>query len=150
MKVVKFETEHKVRFGEVDGANIVFYPRYFEMISAAVEDWFSGPLEYPFDKMHVEDKAGIPLAKIECNFHAPSRLGDLLKFQLGVVSVGKSSVSLRIEVSANGEKRLAANLTFVFVSTVSGQITSKPVSKDLRNKMLVFSERSDVVTLTEE
>ena len=33
-----FETTVLVRFGDIDGAGIVFYPRFFEMLNSAVED----------------------------------------------------------------------------------------------------------------
>ena len=35
-----FQREILVRFGHCDAAGWVFYPRYFEMISDFVEDWF--------------------------------------------------------------------------------------------------------------
>ena len=38
---MSFQISTKVRFGDVDPAGIVFYPRYFEMLNAAVEDWFT-------------------------------------------------------------------------------------------------------------
>ena len=47
-----FETITKVRFAHIDGASIVFYPRYFEMLNAAVEDWFALELGVDFRSMH--------------------------------------------------------------------------------------------------
>ena len=35
-----YQREILVRFGHCDAAGWVFYPRYFEMISDFVEDWF--------------------------------------------------------------------------------------------------------------
>lgn len=35
-----FQREILVRFGHCDAAGWVFYPRYFELISDFVEDWF--------------------------------------------------------------------------------------------------------------
>ena len=39
-----FQREILVRFGHCDAAGWVFYPRYFEMISDFVEDWFEDGL----------------------------------------------------------------------------------------------------------
>ena len=36
-----FTTERRVRFADCDAAGIVFFPRYFEMLNALVEDWFT-------------------------------------------------------------------------------------------------------------
>jgi acyl-CoA thioesterase FadM len=40
-----FQREILVRFGHCDAAGWVFYPRYFEMVSDFVEDWFEDGLE---------------------------------------------------------------------------------------------------------
>ena len=39
--MAQFATEILVRFQHCDPAGIVFYPRYFEMISQSVEEWFA-------------------------------------------------------------------------------------------------------------
>ena len=47
--VDQFEEEVLGRGAHTDPAGIVFYPRYFEMINAQVEDWFTGPLGCDFE-----------------------------------------------------------------------------------------------------
>ena len=49
-----FTTTVQVRFADVDPAGIVFYPRYFEMLNGAVEDWFAQQLGLDFATMHLE------------------------------------------------------------------------------------------------
>ena len=36
-----FTLTHTVRFGDCDPAAIVFYPRYYEMLNATIEEWFA-------------------------------------------------------------------------------------------------------------
>ncbi len=134
----KFIAIQTVRFSQIDAAGIVFYPRYFEMISATVEDWFAGPLELSFAKMHFDEKAGIPLVDIHCKFFAPSRLGDELRFELGVTRIGQSSISLQIEVSCQRQQRLKVEMTIVYVDGDDGKPVSKPLPVELRRQIQEF------------
>ncbi len=133
-----FETSHLVRFSEIDAAGIVFYPRFFEMINDVVEDWFAGPLKFPFSQMHLGEHVGIPTRKIECEFFSPSYLGDELEFNLDVLAIGRTSVSLEIVGQFKGEKRLAAHMTFVHAKCVDGIWGSKPLPDDLRGRIETF------------
>lgn len=109
-----FTHRHKVGFADVDPAGIVFYPRYFEMINATIEDWFRS-LEYGFDQMILKDGFGVPTATIQVDFKAPSRLDDLVELELNVVRLGRSSIGLEIRISADDELRALVQQTLVFI-----------------------------------
>ena len=109
-----FTHRHKVGFADVDPAGIVFYPRYFEMINATIEDWFRS-LEYGFVQMILKDGFGVPTATIQVDFKAPSRLDDLVELELDVVRLGRSSIGLEIRISADGELRALVQQTLVFI-----------------------------------
>ena len=81
---MSFDVTRRIRFADVDPAGIVFYPRYFEMINATIEDWFEQGVGYGFDAMIVNGPHGVPLARMEAEFKAPSRLDDTLVFSLVV------------------------------------------------------------------
>ena len=83
--------ELPVRFAHVDAAGIVFYPRYFEMLNAAVEQYFADIVGIDFRQMHLERQIGVPTVHLEADFSAPSRLGDRLAIDLIVDRVGRSS-----------------------------------------------------------
>lgn len=116
-----FRTQRKVRFQHCDPAGIVFYPRYFEMINSVVEDWFEEVVQHDFNLLHIETGTGVPTAAIDTQFHAPSRLGELLNFELMVQSVGRSSVTIQIVAYCGEQKRLASDSTLVFVDLSSGK-----------------------------
>jgi 4-hydroxybenzoyl-CoA thioesterase len=102
---VSFVHHTPVRFAHVDAAGIVFYPRFFEMLNAAVEDWFAA-LGRDFRSLHLEDRIGTPTVRIECDFLAPAMLGDELAITLTPVKVGTSSCTYRFSFSSNGTERL--------------------------------------------
>lgn len=131
-----FTSRQAVRFAHVDAAGIVFYPRYFEMLNAAVEDYFAQSIGVDFAQMHIERKLGVPTVRIEADFCAPSRLGDLLDFQLGVANVGRSSLALAVQVRSGDELRFRANISLVCMDLVRGKSTPWP--EDMRPDVDTF------------
>ena len=116
-----FTTQRKVRFQHCDPAGIVFYPRDFELINSVVEDWFEEVVQRDFNQLHVESGTGVPTAAIDTQFHAPSRLGERLTFELAVQAVGRSSLTLQIIAYCGDQKRLTSRSTLVYVDLNSGQ-----------------------------
>lgn len=105
--------KQKVLFKHCDPAGIVFYPRYFEMINDAVEQFFADVLNAPFEDMHPNE--GVPAIAINANFLAPSRHGDHLNIMLQPVSVGKTSLTLSVQAICAEQIRFEANITVVHV-----------------------------------
>lgn len=121
-----FQVRHKVRFAHCDPAGIVFFPRYFEMINATVEDWFAEVVKFDFNQMHQFDGVGVPTASLQTDFKAPSRLGDILLFSLRPVRVGRSSLELAIEAHCDDELRLRNRSTLVYVDMTTGRPITWP------------------------
>ena len=128
-----FTLPRKVRFQHCDPAGIVFYPRYFEMITATVEEWFAQRLGVPFETLHGPLGAAVPTASLSVDFHAPSRLGDVLEFRLKPTRIGRSSVRLAIEASCAGEQRLSLESTLVFTREGASKPDSWP--EDIRARI---------------
>jgi 4-hydroxybenzoyl-CoA thioesterase len=116
-----FVTEHLVRFAHVDAAGIVFYPRYFELLNAAIEDYFSREVGVDFRSMHIDHRIGVPTVKLDTDFVAPSRLGDLLQFHIDVVKIGRSSVELAVEIKSGDEVRFRVRQVLVCLDLEFGK-----------------------------
>ena len=121
-----------VRFADVDPAGIVFYPRYFEMLNALVEDWFA-TLGFPFKLIHMEGRMGVPTVRLEVDFIAPSELGESLDLSLEITRLGKSSCQLAISFSCEGQVRLKALVVLVCMDLAARQ--SMPWPDSLREGM---------------
>lgn len=121
-----------IEFNHCDPAGIVFYPRYFEMINSVVENFFEEHVGWSFARMHTGgNHNGVPTVSINCNFMAPSRLGDKVPFTLQVLSVGRSSVKVRITAAKDGEVRLVTENTLVWID--GGKASSWP--EEIRAKL---------------
>jgi 4-hydroxybenzoyl-CoA thioesterase len=104
----------RIEFNHCDPAGIVFYPRYFEMTNSVAENFFRDVVRYPYEAMMANGQ-GVPTARIEVNFHAPSRLGEVLDWSLEIVRLGGSAIDLRVAAHGAGIHRLTADLTLVQV-----------------------------------
>ena len=92
-----FSFVSKVRFTHTDPAGFVFFPRYFEMLQAVVEEWFTCALHERYASLISQKRLGTPTASIECTFMKPCRLGDDLVIAVTLEHVGKTSFRLRCE-----------------------------------------------------
>ena len=101
-----FKTTAQVRFAHIDAAGIVFYPRYFEMLNAAVEDWFAQQVGCDFRSLHQNRGIGVPTVTLEAEFLAPSFLGDVLTVRIDPVAVGRSSCTYEAVFSGEGTDRM--------------------------------------------
>ena len=124
-----------VEFNHCDPAGIVFYPRYFEMTNSVVENFFADEAGLSFARMMAAGQ-GVPTARLETDFHAPSRLGDRLEFMLLVMRIGGASVSLMLTARCAQERRITANLTLVWVE--AGRPAAWPEA--LRSRLAVHLE----------
>lgn len=116
----------KVLFRHCDPAQIVFFPRYYEMLNDATEAFFDEVLDWPFGAMHQTE--AVPTAQIETKFTAPSRVGDVLDIALSCKRVGRSSLDVAFEVRCGDELRLASKSTLVYVNA-QGRPISWPADK---------------------
>ncbi len=121
-----------VRFTHTDPAGFVFYPRFFEMFQAAVEDWFNEGLQVDYSKLILEDGIGWPTAHTECDFKKPCKLGEKIDFSLDVIKLGSSSLTIRFIGRVNGEERLVAQSVLVAIELTGGRPI--PIQPDLRKK----------------
>jgi 4-hydroxybenzoyl-CoA thioesterase len=123
---MSFVFPQRVRFQHCDPAGIVFFPRYFEMVNATVEEWFATRLGLPFHEMHGPARGGVPTASISAVFTAPSRLGDLLDWALAPVRLGRSSCELELSATCDGKPRARFSQTLVWIDMDSGRPRSWP------------------------
>ena len=113
---MSYQRDIQVEFNHCDPAGIVFYPRYFEMTNSVVENFFKDALDYPFKRITMDEKYGVPTVRIETDFRAPSFLADILNFELKVKGLGGASVKLELVATCRGEVRMSAIITLVWIN----------------------------------
>lgn len=126
---MSFRHRIRIEFNHCDPAGMVFYPRYFEMTNSVCENFFDQVLGYPYSRIAVDQGGGVPTVRLGAEFLRPSRLGDLVDFDLEVLRIGGSSLDLRITGRCGDELRMRADLRLVWISP-EGRATRWP--EDLR------------------
>ncbi len=89
-----FRTSVEVRFGDVDHAGIVFYPKFFTYFHEAFEDFFNDA-GHPYPKLIDERKIGFPTVHIETDYKKPLKYGDSLDLEVSVPKLGRRSATFR-------------------------------------------------------
>lgn len=135
---MSFERTQVVRFAHCDPAGIVFFPQYLVMLNELVEDWFDRGLKIPYAGFINQRRLGLPTLRLECEFSAVSRLGDLLTQRLAVRRLGRSSLVLATEMRGGDELRLRA--TQVLVCTSLQTHRPEPLPDDVRAAFKPFIE----------
>ena len=132
-----FVRDKLIRFHHCDPAGIVFYPQYFVLFNELVEDWFNGGLGIDFATFHTEQRLGVPMAHVECDFLAPSKIGERLSLSLAVKRIGRTSITLAVDGIADNEPRVRAALVVVLAS----MDTHRPVeiTADFRARLERFA-----------
>jgi 4-hydroxybenzoyl-CoA thioesterase len=132
-----FRSRQMVRYFHCDPGGIVYFPKFFEMFNAVLEDWFAGALGCPWgtDLMGARNLS-IPTLAIRAEFLRASRLGETLDFALWPTQLGRSSIGLALTGSLAGAERLRAIWTICTASREA--FRSIAIPEDLRGRMQAF------------
>ena len=130
--LMAFTSIHKVRFDDVDGAGIVYYPQYFHLCHEAFEDFFDTAASIPYSELIRERRLGFPTVAIESSFSAPLSYGDVAVVELSVEQLGITSATFtyRIRRRRDGVACFSATVTTVLIDLDSQK--PQPIPTDLR------------------
>lgn len=120
----------KIRFDDVDGAGIVYYPHFFHLCHKAFEDMFDdeGPYNYP--EMITKRRIGFPTVAIESDFKAPLLYGDMAEVKIRIVRLGTTSVQTRYDIMRMKDETIC----------FTGYITTALMDLDKRKSVPITGE----------
>jgi len=128
-----FTVTRLIRFSHTDPAGIVYFPEYFDMCNAVIEDWLRQELQLDYPTLTLKERVATPVVHAECDFFIPSRWGDRLNLSLLVERLGRSSLTYRILGHADGGVRLAARIVVALIHLDTGK--PLPLPDALRQKI---------------
>ena len=137
-----FHKTRRVRLADTDPAGIVYFPRYFVMTNDLVEEWFAAALDLPYRKIFEGGIRAVPLLNVSATFPAPSRLGDMLDFTLGVSRLGTKSFSVKIKAHCGGQARLISDQSSAWTRRDGGTLKAEAIPPEVRTRMEQFLENS--------
>jgi 4-hydroxybenzoyl-CoA thioesterase len=131
-----FRATAAIRFSDCDPAGIVFFPNWFVLASAAVEDLFAQRLGIDFHALHAQRGIGTGFVHAAATFMRPGVMGDSVALTPLIRRVGGASYALDLHIH-RGEEELA-RLDLVTATTNLARRSSVPVPDDLRAALLRY------------
>ncbi len=132
---VPYRTPLHVRFGDLDPAGIVYYPRYGHFCHVAMEEFFRDVVGIDYPTLLREHGLGFPTVRIETDYRRPLRYGDDLEIEVTVTRVGTTAVEWRYRFLHRGDDRPAAESRLVTVCVVMASFEKTAVPAWLADKL---------------
>ena len=104
MSAKTFKTDRTLRFGDCDISGTAYFPAYLDILNGVNEEFWAH-LGFPWHDIIWKNRWGTPTVHLSCDFSKPSFFGETLSFELGVLRVGRSSVTVRHRISCGPEIR---------------------------------------------
>lgn len=120
-----------MRFADVDAARIVFFARHLEYCHDAIEALFAGlPGAYP--GLTMGRGVGVPSVRVEVDYLAPLRYGDVALVDVSVERLGRRSVTLLHAISREADGVPCARVRQVVVLCRLEDLTPVDIPDDVR------------------
>ena len=132
-----FRAKLKVRFGDIDHAGIVYYPRFLHYFHVALEEFFTQVVGVEYHTVINEERFGFPSVHLSIDFRRPLRFGDEIEVEVRGLEVGVTSVTWRYAVWKQ-DGTLAAEATIVTAGLDMDAYTKRPPPDWLREKLAAY------------
>ena len=90
-----YDTILQVRFGHVDPAGIVYFPRIYDYLHDVFEELWEKHVGQRYYHLLLEKKVGFPLVHSSVDFKSPLRFGDRPLVNVTCFKLGRTSLGLR-------------------------------------------------------
>lgn len=124
-----------VRFGDLDPAGIVYYPRYLHFCHTGMEEYFRQVVQVHYPVFIAEHRLGLPTVHTEVDHHRPIRYGDEVDQEVAVRRIGSTSIEWRHRFLHRGDERPATECRVVTVLVDMTTFETRPVPDWLRTRL---------------
>ena len=124
-----------VRFGDLDEAGIVYYPRLVNYFHVAMEEFFGSALGIDYPTFLTQHRLGLPAARLEVDFRQPLRYGDHLEIEVGIERIGTTSIVWRYRIFRPDSDSPATTARVVTVNVDMDSFAKRPLPDWLRHKL---------------
>ncbi len=135
-----FVTQIQVRFGDVDPAGIVYYPRIFGYVHEAFEELWDVHVGKRYYHLLAEEHLGFPLVHSEVDFKRPLHFGDRPLVRVTCFKLGRSSLGLRYAFLVDEEVCVEARMTVVCAELA--QLQPTPIPEQYRARFEAILEEA--------
>lgn len=109
--------------------------RFFELLNAAVEQWFPRALDMTFHELHSVRNCGIPTVVMRTRCRALPRAGDTTTIWIRPTGIGNKSLQYTCWLVRDDECLLENTQTIVFVKRNGRDFETIPIPERIRVKL---------------
>jgi len=96
--------KRRIHFGDCDPAQIVYYPRFFEMFDRATEDMFIAcGIDWQWMHANIDGFLGMPILEVKANFRTRINFGDEIEIHNWVGEVREKVFRVEHEIFRDGQ-----------------------------------------------
>lgn len=129
---MSYRAQLTVRFGDIDSAGIVYYPRLVNYFHVAMEEFFAAALDLNYPRFLAQHQLGLPAARLEVDFLQPLRYGDHLEIEVAIESIGTTAIIWCYTIYREGDVDPCARARIVTVNVDMQTFDKAPVPDWLR------------------
>jgi len=134
-----FTLQQQVRFGDVDPAGIVYFPRIYDYLHEAFEELWEVHVGARYYHLLLERRIGFPLVHSEADFQAPLRFGDRPIVRITCFRLGETSLGLHYVYEVDDVVCVDARQTTVCVNTKT--MKPQPLPSEFRERFAELLEK---------
>jgi tol-pal system-associated acyl-CoA thioesterase len=126
-----FVFQHRVVWPDIDLAGVVYFANFMSYFERAEVEWVrSHGIEYG----EFLETLGIwmPRVSVQCNYHRPARLDDLLSTEMRLERMGRTSFTLAFNIYREPAREYLADGTFVIAAVSRTSFKPIPIPKPYR------------------
>jgi 4-hydroxybenzoyl-CoA thioesterase len=131
-----YTSEWRVRFGDVDRAGVIYYPRAFEAVQHATEDLMRDA-GFSFHRLIDQEGWSMPIVNAETTYQAPIEYGDIVEIEL-VPELTERSVIYHATGRVDGEAAFETTVTMVAVDMEAFE--PRPLPDEVRAALERFAD----------
>lgn len=129
-----FRTLLRVRYGECDAQQVVFNARYGDYVDVALTEFFRAVFG-SYQALLAQGLDG-QVVRLATDWTAPARFDDVLALEVEVVAVGRTSYTVRVDMSDHASGRPVARSEVVYVMVGAAGQGKVPVPDAVRAALL--------------
>jgi 4-hydroxybenzoyl-CoA thioesterase len=136
-----YKTRLTVRFGDVDKAGIVYFPRIFHYMHIAQEEFFAEYVGVPYHQLIEQEGIGFPTVSDATDFVGVIRYGDVLEITVFISRLGDSSATFEFRLHRQATGELLARAAQVKVAVHMATWQKIPIPDRLRESFAACREQ---------
>ncbi len=142
----RFMTKIRVRWMECDGQGIVYNGAYLGYLEIGQAEYYRN-LGFAIYIIPQSGYFDFVVVKSTQEFKAPAKVDEIIELHVRVSNIGTTSLTLNLEIYAEGNDRLLTSIQTVYVGYDTATESTRPVPDAIRELVTHFEQTGEVLPI---